>query len=130
MILKKFFLEPWGPMLLKVVLLPVAWIPELEFFCLHFSFWKLFGLFLSFFRGFRITRRIICRFRVFGLWFKLFYSRVLHDNTLNLYFGHGKMSKTIALLSLLVYLLDKKSRLGACFILNLDRFLDYFFSRI
>lgn len=86
-----------------------------------------FRLFLSLLRDFRITRKVIYRLEVLGFWLRLLNFRVLHSNTLSLYFGYDNISRTIVLLSLIVHLSDIKSRLKACFGLNLNHFLDYFY---
>lgn len=124
------FLEPLGPVLSEILLIPVVKVPELKFLHSHFSFWNFFGFFLSFFEGFCISEKIIYRFKLLGLKLNFFDLRVFHYNALSLYPSHGNMSKIIALLILVIYLSNIRNRLKACFGLNLDRFLNHFFPSI
>lgn len=87
----------------------------------------LFGLLLSIFGKFYIAKRIICKLGVLGFWLRLFDSRVLHDNVLNLYLDYSNVSGIIALLSSIVHLPDVGSKLKACFSLSLNQFLNHFF---
>lgn len=98
-------------------------------FLFVFLFLKpLFELFWSFLKDF--CERIICGLGVLGFRLKFFNSRVLHGNTLDLYLGHGDVNKTIALLSLVVYLSDVRSWLKTCFSFSLNSLLNYYFSSI
>lgn len=85
-----------------------------------------FGLLLSFFGGLRIARRIIQRLGLLGL-FRLFNPKVIHGSALSLYLSRGNMSRMIVLLGSVVYLLNVRSGLEACFGLGLNRLLDYLF---
>lgn len=70
----------------------------------------LFGLFPSLFGGLCIAGAIICKFGLLSF-FKLYDPRVLHNSVLGLYFNYNNVSKTILLLSLVVYLSNIRSRL-------------------
>lgn len=87
----------------------------------------LFRLLPSFFRSIYIAKKIICKLRVLGFWLRLFDSKVFYANALSLYLDRSNISKTIALLDLIVYFLDIKSRLGACFGFSLEYFFNHFF---
>lgn len=103
-------------------------IGALLFMCLFLKpFYRLFPSLLG---GFCIVGGNICGLGVLAFCLKHFDSKVFHYNALNLYFSCDDVSKTIFLLSLVVYFFDIKSRLEACFGLNLDYFLDYLFPNI
>lgn len=118
-------------MLLKVILPSVVGVPELEFLYLRFSFWNLFfDSFQAFSKVSTLPKKIICGLGVLGLWLKFFNSKIFYGNALSLYLGRGDVSKTIALLSLVIYLSNVKSKLEAYFCLSFNHFLDYYFPDI
>lgn len=90
----------------------------------------LFKLFLSLFGALYIAKRIIYWLKVLGIWLRLFNSKVFYNNAQGLYLGCSNVSRTITLLSLVVYLLTIENRLKVCFAIIFDCFLDYPFSSI
>lgn len=89
-----------------------------------------FGLFLSLLGGFYIAREIFYRFRHLSLWFRFFNLGIFYDNILGLYLSYNNMSKTIALLGLIVHFSNIRSKLEAFFSLNLNHFLNHLFLSI
>lgn len=91
---------------------------------------KLFFIFFSsLLRGFCTTKRVY-RFRLLDFWLSFFDLKVPHSSTMSLYLSRGNMSETIVLLDLVVYLLNIKSRLEACFGLSFNSILDHLFEDI
>lgn len=131
MVLKITFIRFLGLISFIVVLFLVIKILDLKFFFLYFSFKTLFRLLLSFLRGFYVFGRIFCRFWLLGLKLGFFNSKIFYSGTLSLYLEHNNLSKAIALLSLVIYLLNIGNRLEASFSLNLDdSFFNHLFSDI
>lgn len=89
----------------------------------------LFKLFLSLFENLHIAKRIICRLELLEL-FRLFDPGVFYSSALGLYLGCVNVSRTIISLGLVVYFLNIRSRLKACFGFNLNYLLDHLFSDI
>ncbi len=126
--LRGIFFKVFRPCVTRNCIIPGSIGNKAEVLLFGFLFLKaFFGLFPNLLGGFRITKGIICRLKVFGLWLRFFNSRVFYNSVLSLYLGHGDVSEIIAILSSVVYFPNIRSRLEACFGFNLNRLLDYFF---
>lgn len=89
-----------------------------------------FRLFLSLFGGFYAVEKIIYKLKFLGLWFRLFNFKIIYDSALGLDLGYGDMNKIIVSLGLMVYFLNVRNRLEACFNLSLNRLLNHLFLAI
>lgn len=72
-------------------------------------------------------KRTFCKFGHLGLWFRFFNLGVFYDSILGLYLSYNNMSRTIALLDLVVYFSNIRSKLEAFFGLSLNHFLNHLF---
>lgn len=86
----------------------------------------LFGLLLSLLKGFRITRRIICRFELLNF-IRFSDPGIFHCSALGLYLSRSKMTGIITSLSLVVYLPNVVSRLETHFDFKLNCLLNHLF---
>lgn len=89
-------------------------------------FKPLFGLFLNLFEGFYTIRKV-CVLKFLGFWLSFFNSKVLYNSISGLYLSRSNVSEVIISLSLVVYFLNIRSRLEACFSLNFNRLRNYHF---
>lgn len=128
---RKIFFKTLEPCFVEWFIIFISRSTRARDFWFAFLFSRpLFGLFLSLFRGLCSSEGIICGLRVLGFWLRLFNSNVFYSSARSLYLGRGDVSRTIALLSLVVHLSDMRCRLAAYFGFSLDRPLHNFFTGV